>query len=711
MSSRRKFLTHSALAAAALATPTANASPDNQARSITRELSLCGNWNFHIDPNNAGTRESWQAPAHSTADWPEVTVPHTWQVHPALADYRGLAWYRRIFDAPQEWRESAVRLEFKAVFHTATVWVNGQLAGEHARKGYTAFSFDIASLLHFGQPNLIAVRVDNAFNDHMLPRGRSSDWAHDGGIYRPVDLLITPRTFIEQIDVDAVPNHNHPGCPTSRHSCETWETDVTISAHCRNADTTNWTGSATARIFDDATGLIIATSKATPLTISPGAAQTITFHETISNPKLWHFDSPELYRAEIEIVHDGDEHRAETTFGIRKFEIKDATFHLNGEPVRLMGVERMAGSYPEFGMAEPADCIDHDHRDLKNLNCVFTRVHWPQDRRVLDFCDRHGILVQLEIPAWGPDTFEGMGAQPAADIVQNGLEQLREMIQRDGNHPSVVAWGLCNEINGQNPPAYQFAKRMLEEAKRLDPSRLCSYASHSLGSTPERDVAGLMDFIEANEYYGTWAPGNPTDVARLLDSLHAAFPGKPIVISEYGYCACTPDRPEGDVPRIEILKTHTDVLRSKDFVAGAIFFCYNDYRTHVGDRGTGGLQQRVHGVVDLYGVRKPSYAVLRDESSPIESLNVNKQPDAFHLSLKTRSTLPAYTLRGYKLRGVYYGQGGIPVETREVDLHELAPGATLVLPLTFAQNEPIHHVRFDVLRPTGFAAYSVEWKP
>jgi len=88
-----------------------------------------------------------------------------------------------------------------------------------------------------------------------------------------------------------------------------------------------------------------------------------------------------------------------------------------------MGVERMAGSNPEFGMAEPGQWITHDHDDLKHLNCVFTRVHWPQDKRVLDYCDQHGILMQSEIPAWGYDTFAEMGAEPDSDIMQNALEQ------------------------------------------------------------------------------------------------------------------------------------------------------------------------------------------------------------------------------------------------------------------------------------------------
>jgi beta-glucuronidase len=304
-----------------------------------------------------------------------------------------------------------------------------------------------------------------------------------------------------------------------------------------------------------------------------------------------------------------------------------------------------------------------------------------------------------------------MGAEPDADIVENALEQLREMIGRDRNHPSIVAWGLCNEIGGQNPPAYQFAKRMLEEAKQLDPSRLCSYASNSLSSTPQKDVAGLMDFIETNEYYGTWAPGTAEDAAHHLDELHAAFPDKPIVVSEYGYCACTADRPEGDKQRMEILRTHDAAIRSKDFVAGAIFFCYNDYRTHVGDRGVGSLQQRVHGVVDVFGERKPSYELLRQESSPIESITVEPRMNKFRVLIKTGRDLPMYTLRGYKLQGLCFGQGNIPIERQVVDLPEATPGSETTLELVFTQSETPVHVQFDVLRPTSFSAYSLDWKP
>jgi beta-galactosidase len=705
MSTRRTFLTGSAgVVAAALATRGTSGAETSVQPCTAEVASLCGEWLFRTDSQNAGTKENWFGASVPARGWRKVIVPHTWQVEAPLVDYRGIAWYWRSFEAPAAWRESAVRVEFEAVFHSATVWVNGELAGEHSRKGYTAFALDITHLLHWGRTNTIAVRVDNAFNEHMVPRGRSSDWAHDGGIFRPVQLLVTPKIFIERVDVDAVPD------------LASGDGTLTITAHIRNTSAKPWVGKASFIIAEEQEPTTVLTDPPRNASVKTGTVEKFTLQATLPKAKLWHFDHPHLYRLDFSISDGRNEHCFTTNFGVRKLEIRDGAFHLNGELVRLMGVERMAGSNPEFGMAEPAEWIVHDHEDMKHLNCVFTRVHWPQDRRVLDYCDRQGILMQTEVPAWGADTFKGMSDQPDADIMENALEQLREMVARDWNHPSVVIWGLCNEIWGQDRPAYQFAKRMLEEAKRLDPGRLCSYASNSLSTTPERDVSGLMDFVEANEYYGTWAPGTAADAAHYLDAIHAAFPGKPIVVSEYGYCACTPDRPEGDEQRMEILRTHDAAIRSKDFVAGAIFFCYNDYRTQVGDRGVGSLQQRVHGVVDVYGAHKPSYELLRTESSPIESLTVEHQRNnfavlIFDVLIRVRHDLPMYTLRGYKVRGLFFGQGNIPVERQEVDVPDALPGSEIKLELAFSQAEEPMHVQIDVLRPNSFSAYCLDWKP
>jgi beta-galactosidase len=701
VNSRRKFLTEAGvLAVSTIGRSTFAAGTKGTCSSAQETVSLCSPWWFRTDPLNVGEERRWYDTDDATSAWRQVRVPHTWQVEPALVEYRGVVWYRRTIEAPSEWQNSAVRIEFEAVFHTATIWVNGESAGEHARKGYTAFIIDITRLLHWGSSNAIAVRVDSTFNSNMLPRARSSDWAHDGGIYRPVQLLVTPKTFVERVDIEAVPD------------LVSGNGALSITASLRNTGSQSWIGRTSFQVIDDETGLPVLTSSDSPgFTIKSGAIHTPKFEATLRKARLWHFDQPNLYRLVFSITNGEETHRLATTFGVRKLEARANGFYLNGEFVRLMGVERMAGSNPEFGMAEPSQWITHDHDDLKHLNCVFTRVHWPQDKRVLDYCDRHGILMQSEIPAWGYDTFTGMGAEPDADILQNALEQLGEMIARDRNHPSVVVWGLCNEIGGQNPPAYQFAKHVLEEAKNLDPHRLCSYASNSLGETPKRDAAGLMDFIETNEYFGSWAPGSPEAVAKHLDDLHAAFPDKPVVISEYGYCACVRDRPEGDEHRIEILQSHDAVFRSKDFVAGAIFFCYNDYRTHVGYSGIGALKQNVHGVVDLWGAQKASYEVLRRELSPIESLAVESHLNAFKLRLRTRRSVPMYPLRGYKLRGIFFGEGDLPIEQQEIELPEITSGNETTVDLVFSQSDVPQHVKFDILRPTGFSAYSRNWKP
>lgn len=679
MPSRRSFLTASA--GAAFAAPAARAA---SLPGFTGEVSLNGLWRFRFD---------------GPADWREVRVPHTWQIEPGNEERMGVAWYRREFEAPAEWKGSVVRVEFEAVFHSATVLVNDREAGRHLGKGYTAFAFDITPLLRFGAKNVLLVRVDNSFSDTMLPRGRSSDWTHDGGIYRPVRLLVTPPVYIERVEIDAQPDASF------RNGT------VRVHAVVRNASPAAWKGSAGYRVVDRQSGNPASAWAGTEVSIPAGETRTLPLAAaTIEGARLWHFDRPNLYGAEVELRSGARTlHAFGETFGIRSFEVKPDGFYLNGERVRLMGVERMAGSNPEFGMAEPEPWIVHDHDDMKELNCVFTRVHWPQDKRVLDYCDKHGMLIQVEVPGWGPNTFRGMKDEPSPEIMNNGLEQLREMIARDRNHPCVVSWGMSNEIGGQNPPAYQFIKRMYEESKRLDPRRPAVYASHSLFTSPEKDVSGLMDFIEWNQYFGSWQKGGVEDLRRTLEQLHAAFPDKPVVISEYGYCACTADRPEGDDERIAILGEQTRMLREKDYIAGLIFFCYNDYRTHVGDKGLGVAKQRVHGVVDLYGARKPSYARLREEAGPIAALQTGGGPGRFSLTVTARNTVPAYTLKGYKVRGVLYGRGSIPLERVEAELPELKPGANATVHLAF-QEKDARSVQFDILRPAGYSALTRWWR-
>jgi len=629
---------------------------------------ISGDWQFRIDKDAA---------------WSDVQVPHTWQTAASTAGYLGVAWYRKVIDAPAAWKGQAVRIEFEAVFHSAVVTLNGVEIGRHEGKGYTAFCADATKAIKPGAANTLEVRVDNSFRTDILPRDNSYDWTPDGGIIRPVNILVTPLAFIERLDVEAAP-------ATS---------SVATTAIVRNLGAARSTLTLHCEVIDETTGRIVATRlNAATVTLKAGEARDLKLPAIqVAAPRLWHFDHPNLYRMIVRTAS----HELSSTFGFRTFAVKDGGFYLNGERVWLMGTERMAGSHPQYGMAEPASWIEHDHDDMKELNCIFTRVHWAQDRRVLDYCDRHGILIQLEVPTWGNGTFKGMKGEPTPEIMRNGLEQLREMIQRDRNHPSVFAWGLCNEVGGQNPVAKEFVRQMYKEAKRLDPLRPLTYASHSLRTTPENDISGEMDFISWNEYWESWQPGKVDDARRNLEAIHKAFPDKAIVVSEYGYCECTPARQGGDAERGRILRTHDEVFRDYDYVGGLIFFCYNDYRTHMGDKGLGAMKQRVHGVVDVYGNRKPSFEELRREASPVESLEARREGAQVTVTLRTRKRVPAYTLTGYRLRCTLYGFGGLPMEQQEVGLPVLAPGATAT---QVFQVKGAGRIKVDVVRPTGFSA-------
>ena len=167
----------------------------------------------------------------------------------------------------------------------------------------------------------------------------------------------------------------------------------------------------------------------------------------------------------------------------------------------------------------------------------------------------------------------------------------------------------------------------------------------------------------------------------------------------------------GRVPRIAgwFIRLRDSARDRRALVAGAIFFDYNDYRTHIGDKGLGALKQRVHGVVDLYGRRKPSFGELRRESSPVESIVVNWDGQAFSATVKTMTKLPAYELKGYSLRWIVYGFGDLPMETGESELPDLRPGVTATITAELKTPSP-RRVVFDVIRPTRYSAATLDWR-
>jgi Glycosyl hydrolases family 2, TIM barrel domain/Glycosyl hydrolases family 2, sugar binding domain/Glycosyl hydrolases family 2 len=661
--------------------------------SRAERLPLVKGWEFRLDRPGTATATELEKSAEG---WEAVTVPHTWQTLGREPEYVGVAWYRTKIAAPREWSDRFVRVEFEAVFHSAQVFLNGQKVGEHIGKGYTAFQCDLSPALRCGQTNVLLVRVDNSFSKTMLPRMESFDWTNDGGIIRPVCLLVTPQVFIERLEIDAVPN------------LEKKIAQVAVRAVVRNTRTEEQTIRLAGRVQrEGAEQNQIVISEQTVRLAARTKQSVVLDAVTIDSPELWHFDAPNLYEAEIALESGNDRRTLRELFGIRRFEARGTEFYLNGERVRLMGVERMAGSHPEFGMAEPGEWIAANHGDIKELNCVFTRVHWPQDRRVLEYCDRNGILMQEEVPAWGPMTFSKIDADLLVQLTVNGLEQLREMMASDRNHPCIVSWGLCNEVDGKNPNSQEFAHAMAKEARATDPARLLTYASHSLREHPEEDMAGDFDFISTNEYFGSWYPGGPAELRAHLEELRRVFPNKPIVVSEYGWCECQAKIPPGDGNRVKIVDEHTEVMRESGIVAGAIYFDYNDYRTIVGDHGTGALRQRVHGVVDVYSTRKPSFDALCKQASPVETVALTRTGDGFELEIATRNQFPAYVLRGYVARWLFYGYDDLPMDGRIDRLPDLKPGSRITLKASPAQ-AGLRRVAVEILRPTGFAAAATE---
>jgi len=661
--------------------------------ACTETISLEDGWQFRLDSSRDGVKAP-EGTDHFV--WQPVRVPHTWQSLGGAPEHAGTAWYKRELFVHEEWRHCFVRIEFEAVYHTAHVFLNGAAVGEHIGKGYTAFTCDLSPHLKYGEVNELAVQVDNSFSDTMLPRMKAFDWANDGGIVRPVQLLVTPPVFIEQLQVDATPD------------LESNRARIALTATIRNTLHTMQHASIAARVSASDAPTTEDLHVSAQAVLTPASTKQIALEPIdISAPKLWHFDAPHLYRAEAVLKVNGQSHVLGDDFGIRKFEARGTSFFLNGEKVSLIGVERMAGSHPQYGMAEPADWIDANHRDMKELNCIFSRVHWPQDKRVLDFCDRHGILMQEEVPAWGAFTFQDISAELETKLQLNGVEQLREMVARDRNHPCIVSWGLCNEVNGKNPKTRAFARVLANEARTIDPARLLTYASNSLSIRPEEDMAGEFDFVSANEYYGSWSPGGPQQVKEYLKGIRNAFPDKPIVVSEYGWCECQPIIPPGDENRVKIVDEHTEVFRASGDVAGAIYFDYNDYRTIIGDKGEGALRERIHGVVDLYANRKPSFAALRRQSSPIKNLSLTSSEGRMTLQLQAREALPAYTLRGYRVRWLFYGYDDLPVEGDLQALPTLGPGESATLHAQPSTRD-LKRVVVDILRPTGFSADTAE---
>jgi len=334
---------------------------------------------------------------------------------------------------------------------------------------------------------------------------------------------------------------------------------------------------------------------------------------------------------------------------------------------------------------------------MKDVNAIFTRQHFQQDDLFYDFCDRNGILVQQEIPLWGPET-------PANDTIRGiAMKQIERMVNNYYNHPSIFSWGVGNELRGRDADMRQFISDMLKRCRELDPARMTAYVSNTLTSgfvnnssfVPDAGAGG--DYLMMNEYGGSWWDIPAGKIHYYLDSVHMSYPDKPFLISEFGLCE--PNFKGGDERRIEDLIYHMSIYESKPYVEGAIYFDLTDYRTHYpGTTDTNKFRRRIHGIYDMYGNAKPSMKVLRNLSSPVEVHSVRISGNGkITVTLFGSIGLPQHKVKGYK---IYVSDRTDNYLSSESNLlPEIRPGEKINVAVA---NKQSGKVVVTIVRPTGY---------
>jgi len=681
-------------------------------------LPLSEGWRFCVDPAGEGEARGWARASFDDRTWESVAIPHSWNARPAHADYEGLAWYRRRFAVPVDAAEAHLRLRFEAVNYLARVWLNGRAVGTH-EGGYTPFELDIRRQVRTDRENVLALRVDNLrAPDRLpaaLPEGRSFGWGNYGGIVRPVSLWITSRVYLEAplvvaephlVDVDAAD-----------------EAAVTATVPVCNRSSNRFEGSVISDVVDEATGTsVLGMPLTSPIQVDPGARADVRQAAKIRAPRLWHFDHPHLYRWVVKLQDEEGRvlHALETTFGIRTIEAREGRFWLNGEPMRLAGITRHADA-PGQGLAETPESMAADYDDLKRMNQVFSRpVHYPQSEFILDYCDRKGILLIPEVPAWQ------LSANQMADGRIRTLEQqqLREMILSEFNHPCIWAWSVGNELESDTAAGRAFVRDMVAYAKSLDPTRPVGFASyHLLGGRPWADATAFTDFVLMNEYFGSWH-GPKEALGPALEVVHSTWPEKTMIISEFGFSPhwqrvegpahispdhyyiipeeADPGSEEADIQRCRVIREQMEIFRQHPYVAAAVFWTYQDH----------GPSSGMMGVVDAQRRRRGSREVLREEFAPVLIDSVRVTPGTSgrlraEIHLRARGPLdadmPAYTLRGYRLQWAVVPRSEGPVlASGNFPLPTLAPGEAWSGEITWPKAGEACVLKVAVVRPTGF---------
>lgn len=452
-----------------------------------------------------------------------VDLPHTWNAQDALSgktDYkRGLGHYERRLFVPADWEGQRLYLRFEGANSVADLFVNGRHVGQH-RGGYGAFVFEITDYVNYGKANNLRVSVNNAETLDVMPL--VGDFNFYGGLYRDVHLVRTGPACISLLD------HGSPGVRLVQDSVSRDYAAVRALVALSNGGDAAVSAEVRLRLLDG--DREVAAQRLT-LTLPPDSSIESELPASLRRPHLWDGRrDPFRYRAEVSLWRDGHEvDRVEQPLGLRYYRIDpDRGFFLNGRHLPLRGVCRHQDR-SEVGNALRRAHHDEDAAIMAEMGANAVRLaHYPQAEYFYDLMDRYGFIVWAEIPFVGPGGYSDEGFVNLPAFRQNGRQQLVELIRQHYNHPSIVVWGLFNELSmrGDNPVPY--IEELNDLAHREDPTRPTVAASNTDGA-----LNFVTDAMAWNRYDG-WYGGTPADLGRWLDRMHAAHPDLRIAISEYG---------------------------------------------------------------------------------------------------------------------------------------------------------------------------------
>jgi beta-glucuronidase len=546
---------------------------------------LNGLWRFALDPEGRGRREEWWK--QPLADAREIPVPASFNDVFAIPEGRshcGDVWYQTTALIPERWRGERIVLRFDAATHSAVVWVGETRAMEH-EGGYTPFEADVSRLVEPGAEVRITAVVSNVLHWHTIPPGTVVETAagalrqqlfHDffnyAGLHRSVWLYTTPRSYVADVTVVT----GLDGSTGSvRYDVETGGGDAGVAVALRDAE-----------------GGVVASSS--------GASGELAAEDV----RPWQPGEGYLYELTVELHADGglvDTYALPV--GIRTVRVDGARFLINDVPFYFRGFGKHEDAAVR-GKAHDDAFMVHDFALMGWLGAnSFRTSHYPYAEEVLEYADRHGIVVIDETPAVGINSGLAagvFGAEPHPtfspdtinDVTQEAHRRaIRELIARDKNHPCVVLWCIANEPESVTPESREYFEPLATETRRLDQTRPIGF-SNVMGSTPDRDViTDLFDVVLLNRYFGWYAdPGDLATAELALEAEIAAWVdayGKPIVFTEYG--ADTYSGLHDVVPnmwseeyQVELLAMFHRVFDRFDAVVGEQIWNFADFATAPG---------------------------------------------------------------------------------------------------------------------------------